>query len=218
MSTSQLRKEAKRARRDKRKSNLAVKAGIVERRGLPNNGIVSPEEELLKLRNQVNELTRSLNLVVSELEEFRKLRVAERACEAYYMAKTNLDLAIEKQLFSREDVARVAEREQLNDLGWTPRPAGSAAEMGDVMNIKFKIFDGETLVQDETAAPVAYNLGSQALNCDDQMVGMIAGETREVTCHFGPLAKRRDIVGKSLSMTVQCISLMVETQKAGGPG
>lgn len=182
----------------------------MERRGLPNTGW--SEEEALKLRHTVNSQTVSLNQCVAELDGYRELGVADRAVEAHYMLTTLLELCVEKGLFTKEDLARVAQRVQLKDLGWQAKPEGSQAEMGDILSIKFQVFDGDNLVDDQSAAPASYTLGCQTLSCDEQLVGIKVGEQRTVTGKFAAF-KIPELVGKELKIVVLCVGLMIPNPK-----
>lgn len=204
----QQKKQEKKARRDKRKSKLHEMATRFEKgRSAPNFGI--SEAESLQMRKQIQDLTLSHNSVVSAMESFQNLNVPDKAIEAHYMLSTVISLLVEKGIFTAEDVQRCATKVQVDDLGWTPKPEPAIAEIGDILLIKFQIFDGQTLVDDQTGSPFAYTLGSNALSCDEALVGMKAGEQRTATATFGEGFKHKDYIGKELTIVVLCTAVML---------
>lgn len=165
------------------------------------------ESELLQMRHTVNDLIKSHNQVVGKVEQYEKHGVAEKAMESHYLLNTLVELLVEKGIFTAEDVQRVATRVQLKDLGLTEKDGPS--ETGDVILIKFQVFDGDKLLDDQTKAPFNYVLGSGHLSCEPALVGIKKGEQRTTTVVFGPKWKLPEYAGKELTMVVLCTGVMI---------
>lgn len=166
------------------------------------------EEEALQLRKTVTDLVNSHNGVIQSLDSFQKLDVPEKAIEAHYMLSTIIELLVKKGIFTAEDVKAVAERVQLTDLGWTAKPEPAVAELGDIIRIKFQLFDGDRMVDDQSGEPFAYTMGSNNLSCEKDFLGMKVGEQRTCSVVFGDGFKLKEYIGRELKMVVLCSGIM----------
>lgn len=218
MSSSAEAKAAKKlARRRKRKERLARDADkSAARSGAPNHGI--SESTLLEMRMRVEELTRSNNQLVEELDAMKKLDVPAKALESHYMLRAVITLLVQKGVFNEPEMQDLVQVMHLADSGLFPKegPQASVVEPGDVALLRFKIFDGGDLV-DEEEAPVAYDVGSNRFGVsDEQLVGMRREETRTITGRMLPGYRVPKIVGRDVTIRVACDGVMMR-RKAAAP-
>jgi hypothetical protein len=176
--------------------------------GVPNFGI--NEEKIAHMALQLKDLVDSNNRMVKTIDDLKKNNVVEKCLEAHYMMSTILSILVSKKICTEQDIQSIAESIQMDDLGLVEKE-NKIAEPGDHMMIKFKIFDGDTLVDDQSATPLAYVVGSKGLPCDDGLQGMAVGENRLLDVTFGKGFKFQQYVGKPLRMQVSCVG--VKTKK-----
>lgn len=197
-------------REQQRRLHQTMASKIEAKRGVPNHGGTFTEEECIALRQTIRQLTLSHNQVIQALDGYQKLDVADKALESHYMLRGLIELLTLKGIFTPEEVQTVMTKVQTQDLEWTPKPEPAVAEMGDVLLIKFQLFDGETLVDDQTASPFAYPLGSHVFTCDEALVGMKAGEQRTTTTVMREHFRMPQYAGKELTIVVLCSGVMLK--------
>lgn len=209
MSSDSALKADKRARRlrrlEKKQVNKTQSEDRSAHRGAPDEGF--NEAKGLLLMKQFADLTTASNANTSELRSYQEHGVADKAVEAHYMLQVVLGILVEKGLTTPEEIQARSEKVQAEDLGLSDKPEPADAAMGDLLYINFQVFDADLLVIDETAAPMAYSLGSGALNCDEALVGMVKGETRTCQVVFDNRFAKKDLVGKTLTVVIKCIGI-----------
>lgn len=212
---------AKLARRKKRKRHLSRPASPT---GKPSTESAAPnfgvsESQLLKRAAQQEQLTRSHNEVVSLVGEWQRFGVMEKALEAHLMFRALLTRLADKGIIDRADIQVLADELQYGDSGLDPKQglAASVAELGDVLVMRFQVFD-EGKIVDEEATPVVYDLGCDGFAaCDSQLVGIAPGETRSVTATFRPGYRVKSIVGREVTIRITCDAIKTRRPVAPQP-
>lgn len=161
---------------------------------------------------QVDELVKSNNNLVRAIAKLNEEKVVERAVEAHYMMSTICQLLVDKNLCTAEEIQSLSEKLQTTDLGLVDKPDKTVAE-GDTILMKFKLFDGDTLVDDQWEAPLAYTVGSKGLPFDDAMMGMVVGEQRMITTKFGQGFKFKEYIDKPLTVQLACFGVKMIKKK-----
>lgn len=172
--------------------------------GVPNFGIT--DEKIAKMALTIDELVKSNNSMVKTIEQLKANNVIDKAVESHYMMSTIMSILVQKKICTEQEIQQIAETIQLDDLGLVEKE-NKTAEFGDHVMIKFKLFDGDKLVDDQTQAPLAYVIGSKGLPCEDAIKGMIVGESRMIDVTFGQGFKLPEYVNKPLRMQVACVGV-----------
>lgn len=196
------KRSEKKAKKALGKSNLMQMSDKrLQHRGAPNFGI--KEEDLLTMKQKIQELVVSNNMLVNEIKKYRDSNVIDRAAESHYMIQVVMRLLVDKGICSEEEIGNLAQEVQTKDAGLVDK-ANGVAESGDVIYIKFLLYDGQELVDDQSKSILAYQMGSNGLPCDDSLIGMNVGETRMCDVVFQKGFKFEHLIGKTLQMQVTC--------------
>lgn len=175
--------------------------------GAPNFGV--SEKKLLAWGQMTEDLRNSNNKMVGAIQELNDKRIVDKALESHYMMLMLTELLVEKGIFTQAEIQAKAEAIQGADLGLLDKAKDSVVEPGDHMLMKFKLFDGDKLVDSQWDAPVAYIVGSKDFNCEDGMIGMRVGEVRTLSITFGQGFKFKEYVNKPLTIQIACVGLKV---------
>ena len=167
------------------------------------------ESDALQMKQTVQQLAVSNNKLVEVVGQIQETKVIDRALEAHLMMQVVLGILVEKGLVTTEELNTLAQKHQMEAAGLARKADEASAEPGDVMLIRFKLFDGEKLIDDQMSQTMAYDLGSKGLPCDAGMVGMKKGEGRVFEVVFGDGFRLKDYANKPVQMHVWCVGLQV---------
>lgn len=202
--------EKKKARREEKKKKLIAMSDVRAKRvGAPNFGF--KEGDFIKMSQTVMELVKSNNQMVGQVKELMSVNVIEKTLEAHYMMQAFMKIIIDKGLITQEELFALARDIQTRSEGLVDKPEQTVA-VGDTILMKFKIYDGETIVDDQTNSVLAYDVGTKALPCDEGMIGMKRGEVRIFDVVFGEGFRFKNLINKTLQMEVRCEGVKVKMQ------
>jgi hypothetical protein len=178
-------------------------------RGAPNHRV--GEAELQQMRIQIADLTKAVNDLTAIVSRYETSRIEEKALEAHYMGQVLGSINVEKGVCTFDEIGQRATELQEKALGLVDKPNG-IVEMGDAVSIKFKLLHGGELVDDQTAAPLLYEMGSNALSCERGMIGMRVGEERVLDVVFGQGFTFKHLIGATLQIEIKCVGIKVGKQ------
>lgn len=192
--------------REKRNQQLIQKAEKrLKDRGAPDYG--ASESELLDLRTTTNLLKQSNNKLVEFANNLQKKiqNIDNLVKKLSYTIHGHESFFSEKYPDFKSSVELHADTKEFNDLGLVDKENG-ILEKGDTALIRFKVFDGDVLVDDKTKDTLAYTIGSNDLSCEFDMIGMKRGERKVMDVIFKSFPKP-EYIGKILKidLTVEAI-------------
>lgn len=207
-------KEVKmKSKRNEERDAVAMKKSAERsaERGAPDFG--AKEADILNMKQQIRALTASNNVLVRKLREFDEQKVVERVTESHYMVQTIMTLLVSKGFCTDEEVRQLAYSIQQADIGLENKE-NEVVELGDVMLMKFEIYDGETVVDSQMESVLAYLVGCGGLPCEEGMIGMRAGEARMFDVTFGENFRKKELIGRPLRMNVLCVGVKRKKQES----
>lgn len=188
------------ADKERRNKDLEQKAKKrLEARGAPFFG--AAEKDVLQMRVQVAGLVQTNNQNVEHIKTLIRERqeLSEQVKEHHYMIRSLIDVVVQKELMTEKEINDRIKKRQLNDLSLIELDKN--VEVGDIVTIKFKLFDGEKVIDDRTSQSMMYEVGTSGIPCDEQLVGLKKGDQKTIeSVIFGPNFKFKEHVGKPLRM------------------
>lgn len=182
--------------------------------GAPDFG--AKEGDILKLNQQVQQLTLANNNMAGEIDTYRKNGLLEKTLNNNLMLSVVLRFLTDAKICTEAEVHERCRQLQMDNAGLNDKGPGLPLEDGDTIIMVFQLFEGENLVEDQTKQDMAYKVGSKGLPCDDGMIGMQVGESRYFDVVFGEGLVRKDLIGKSLRMLVLCKAIKVNIERPEG--
>lgn len=203
--------QQKKLRRKQRRDRLEkISQERIKNRPTPNHGV--SEAKLLQALMTVEELKAQGNGIVKKLEDMDRQQIVDKALESHYMMQVLMRIVIDAGLATVETIQRLSEQIQSEDLGLIDQVDGVVKD-GSIAMIKFKIFDGDKLIEDKTSAPMAYLVGSKAMPIDGALMGMTVGSEKKIEINFGNIPTP-DLANKQLEMELAVVAIKVREVKA----
>lgn len=170
--------------RKKRNEQLYKKAEKkLQEKGFPVYGVLEPE--LLQMKVDMKSLIQSNNSIAQAVNDIQK-KIMDLEQTIGRMINDHIGVVAylkEKDSGAPERVSLHAQTVEFNKMNLVPKESGIAEE-GDTILIRFQLFDGETMVDDQSKNVMAYQLGTHDLSCEDQIVGMKRGESKDMDIVF----------------------------------
>lgn len=118
-------------------------------------------------------------------------------------------LAKKRPLITEAEIHQRCRSAQMADAGLVDKEAGHPIEEGDTIIMSFVLYEGDTVVEDQSKQDMAYRVGTKGIPCDDGMIGMSVGESRYFDVVFGEGLVKKHLVGRSLRMLVRCKGIKI---------
>lgn len=199
-------------KREMKKLDLIKKSQErLEQRGAPNFGV--NEDEFLQMRQKIKELTVSNNMLVEHMKRLDKDRIFDCAIESHYMMQVILGFLVNKGIVTKEEIDKAAQDIQMSGIGLLDKE-NKTLEASDIALIRFKLFDEDKLVAGLSDDLMTYEMGSNGLPCEENMLGIKVGETRFFDVVFSDGFRIKELVGKTLKMQLTCHGVRVKANQS----
>lgn len=183
----------------------------------PNYG--HTEQKFAQLQIQVADLVKSNNQMVPQVDGLATANIVDRLNAMEYMLQSIVKILSDKGMFTLEDFQHIARQAQEQDVGLVDKP-DQVVETGDVALIKFKLSDGEKVIDDQMKAPFAVEVGTGLFPNDAMLVGMKPHEIRMFDVVFEEGRHKLpfpEYLGKTIQAEVMLVGVKLATKRPSLP-